>query len=208
MPQCDAATAFSDLQLETSEQSSDPSLTSFADDGVNAGLNYEQGEAVTSFSSDRAEKASDAEWSSLQHGDSSRVEKVLSNVLERDAPLDFSVSATNATPDSRAKASAAAAPTVNFTPLGDLPAAPAVPTNIAEAFAAAQFQKARNLFSIGMTVDPQHGPLYHAYGNMELVSARLKDVRCSSCLLFYCISHSFLPTVFVLPATWKHHGSA
>lgn len=33
---------------------------------------------------------------------------------------------------------------------------------------------ARQLFSVGMQVDPQHGPLYHAYGNMELVS-----VKCS-----------------------------
>lgn len=168
MPQSDA---FSDLDLDGSEQVSDPSLTSFADDGTNAGLNYDQGDAVTSFSADRAEQASDAEWSSLEQGDSSRVMKmkVLSNVLERDAPLDFSLLSSNSTADSRTKASAPV-PTINFTPLGDLPATPAVPTNIAEAFAAAQFQKARNLFSIGMTVDPQHGPLYHAYGNMELVN--------------------------------------
>ena len=35
-------------------------------------------------------------------------------------------------------------------------------------FANKQFKKARHLLSLGMIVDPQHGPLYHAYGNMEL----------------------------------------
>ena len=199
MPQSDA---FSDLDLDSSEQGSDPSLTSFADDGTNAGLNYDQGDAVTSFSADRAEQASDAEWSSLEHGDSNRVMKmkVLSNVLERDAPLDFSLS-SNTTPDSRAKASPS--PAINFTPLGDLPATPAVPTNIAEAFAAAQFQKARNLFSIGMTVDPQHGPLYHAYGNMELVSMHTSScVNVSlSCLIFDSLNAFSLSSL----ATRKHN---
>ena len=33
-----------------------------------------------------------------------------------------------------------------------------------------KFIEARVLFSIGMEVDPYHGPLYHAYGNMELVT--------------------------------------
>jgi hypothetical protein len=37
-------------------------------------------------------------------------------------------------------------------------------------YAAAKFEEARNLFSIGMEVDPYHGPLYHAFGNSELVS--------------------------------------
>ena len=36
------------------------------------------------------------------------------------------------------------------------------------AYANKQFRKARHLLSLGMIVDPQHGPLYHAYGNMEL----------------------------------------
>lgn len=36
-------------------------------------------------------------------------------------------------------------------------------------YAAAKFEEARNLFSIGMEVDPYHGPLYHAFGNSELV---------------------------------------
>lgn len=36
-------------------------------------------------------------------------------------------------------------------------------------YAAAKFKEARNLFSIGMEVDPYHGPLYHAFGNSELV---------------------------------------
>ncbi len=35
-------------------------------------------------------------------------------------------------------------------------------------YANKQFRKARHLLSLGMIVDPQHGPLYHAYGNMEL----------------------------------------
>jgi hypothetical protein len=39
-----------------------------------------------------------------------------------------------------------------------------------EAYAKEQLEKARTLFSIGLAVDPHHGPLYHAYGNMEMVS--------------------------------------
>jgi hypothetical protein len=164
-----AATALSDLDLEGQPDGS--ILPSFSDDGTAAGLNYDHGEAGTSFSSDRAEKASDAEWSSLQnpvYEGKSRVLKVASNILERDSPLDFSVSSRdNNSAPAKSKAVVAA---VTFTPLGDIPAAPAVPTNVAEAFAAAQFQKARHLYSVGMAVDPQHGPLYHAYGNMELVN--------------------------------------
>ncbi len=38
----------------------------------------------------------------------------------------------------------------------------------AAAFAESQFSLARNLFMIGMEINPLHGPLYHAYGNMEL----------------------------------------
>lgn len=38
------------------------------------------------------------------------------------------------------------------------------------AYATSKFEEARQLFSIGMEVDPYHGPLYHAYGNSELVS--------------------------------------
>lgn len=34
-------------------------------------------------------------------------------------------------------------------------------------FAEDKFQQARELFMIGMEADPLHGPLYHAYGNME-----------------------------------------
>jgi hypothetical protein len=164
-----AATALSELELEG--QADGSILPTFSDDGMAAGLNYDHGEASTSFSSDRAEKASDAEWSSLQnpvYEGKSRVLKVASNVLERDSPLDFSVSSRdNNSAPAKSKAVIAA---VTFTPLGDIPAAPAVPTNVAEAFAAAQFQKARHLYSVGMAVDPQHGPLYHAYGNMELVN--------------------------------------
>ncbi len=49
----------------------------------------------------------------------------------------------------------------------DMPPLPIEPTHELRNKAFAQFQKARQLFSIGMIVDPQHGPLYHAYGNME-----------------------------------------
>ena len=31
-----------------------------------------------------------------------------------------------------------------------------------------QLLKARELFSLGLIVDNKHGPLYHAYGNMEM----------------------------------------
>jgi hypothetical protein len=37
-------------------------------------------------------------------------------------------------------------------------------------YARNQYKKARELFALGMIVNPKHGPLYHAYGNMELVS--------------------------------------
>lgn len=36
-------------------------------------------------------------------------------------------------------------------------------------YAEKKFEEARNLFSIGMEADPLHGPLYHAFGNMEMV---------------------------------------
>lgn len=154
----------------------DPSISSFSDDGSIAGLNYVSSETGTSFSSDRADQASDAEWASLNspvHEGKSRVFKVLSNVLERDLPLDFSIAAAslggNHSSPIKLKSGSAATASIAFTPLGDIPAAPAAPTSVAEAFAAAQFHKARHLFSVGMAVDPQHGPLYHAYGNMELV---------------------------------------
>jgi tetratricopeptide (TPR) repeat protein len=39
----------------------------------------------------------------------------------------------------------------------------------AQTFAKQQIVKARLLYSVGMSTDPQHGPLYHAYGNMEMV---------------------------------------
>lgn len=37
-------------------------------------------------------------------------------------------------------------------------------------FSSKQIQLARLLFGLGMKADPQHGPLYHAFGNMENVS--------------------------------------
>lgn len=40
---------------------------------------------------------------------------------------------------------------------------------LAQIFAKEQIDKARLLFAVGMEVDPRHGPLYHAYGNMEMV---------------------------------------
>jgi hypothetical protein len=33
-----------------------------------------------------------------------------------------------------------------------------------------KFQFARHLYEVGREADPMHGALYHAYGNMELVS--------------------------------------
>lgn len=43
-------------------------------------------------------------------------------------------------------------------------------SSTAQIFAKEQVEKARLLFAVGMEVDPQHGPLYHAYGNMEMVN--------------------------------------
>ena len=158
------------------DSESDSSESSFGEDSTTTPLKYVSEDTGTSFSSDRAEHASDAEWASVNsamYEGKNRVFKVLSNVLERDAPLDFSISlssiSSNISSPLRLKVEAGASATITFTPLGDIPEAPAAPTSVAEAFATAQFQKARHLFSVGMAVDPQHGPLYHAYGNMELV---------------------------------------
>ena len=38
------------------------------------------------------------------------------------------------------------------------------------AYAIGQLVHARELFELGLLADSRHGPLYHAYGNMELVS--------------------------------------
>ena len=96
------------------------------------------------------------------------------STLERDPPLDFS------SPDSnrqQQQQQLSAGEAISFGPLGDIPVAPPPPTPAAETFAAAQFRKARHLFSIGMVVDPQHGPLYHAYGNMELRRGNVTGAR-------------------------------
>jgi tetratricopeptide (TPR) repeat protein len=58
--------------------------------------------------------------------------------------------------------------------------APGTPRDQAEdavEFASKQHKKARHLLSLGMVVDPQHGPLYHAYGNMELRHANVTGAR-------------------------------
>jgi len=47
----------------------------------------------------------------------------------------------------------------------------------ANEFAAAQLAKARQLLNIGMLVDPQHGPIYHAFGNMELRHGNITGAR-------------------------------
>lgn len=44
-------------------------------------------------------------------------------------------------------------------------------------FAKQKIEEARQLFSTGMIVDPQHGPLYHAYGNMELRGGNITGAR-------------------------------
>jgi len=49
-------------------------------------------------------------------------------------------------------------------------------------WAAAKIQQARELFAQGLQVDSFHGPLYHAYGNMELVSySTAQSIFTSSC---------------------------
>lgn len=47
----------------------------------------------------------------------------------------------------------------------------------AKNIAAAQFEKARQLFNFGMVLDPYHGPLYHAYGNFELGRGNITGAR-------------------------------
>ena len=43
--------------------------------------------------------------------------------------------------------------------------------SVAAVYNKEQVAKARELYSVGMEADPQHGPLYHAFGNMEMVAA-------------------------------------
>lgn len=62
-----------------------------------------------------------------------------------------------------------------FNPISDVP-----PIDISEnvkVVASDQFSKARYLFNLGMIVDPQHGPLYHAYGNMEMRHNNISGAR-------------------------------
>ncbi len=48
---------------------------------------------------------------------------------------------------------------------------------VALQFAKKQLDKARELYTLGMIVDSRHGPLYHAYGTMEMVrSAFMSDL--------------------------------
>jgi hypothetical protein len=150
---------------------------SFGGNDITAKSNYVNSNGPTSFSSDRAEAASDAEWASTHEGRVKDEERntffAHSNMLEKDLPLDFSIDHATHKVKSGNKVNVDG----SFTPLGDIPEAPAAPTAAAEAFAAAQFQKARDLFSVGMMVDPQHGPLYHAYGNMELRRGNITGAR-------------------------------
>lgn len=44
-------------------------------------------------------------------------------------------------------------------------------------FADSQFKKARELFSLGAIVDSRHGPLYHAYGSMEMRHGNASGAR-------------------------------
>lgn len=44
------------------------------------------------------------------------------------------------------------------------------PSNLtSKGFYRQQLSYARFLFNLGLRADPRHGPLYHAYGNMEMV---------------------------------------
>ena len=61
--------------------------------------------------------------------------------------------------------------------MSDVPLLTANPTLESKKFADMQFKKARHLLSLGMIVDPQHGPLYHAYGNMELRHGNITGAR-------------------------------
>jgi hypothetical protein len=46
----------------------------------------------------------------------------------------------------------------------------ASPTQSKSSFTESQLSYARLLFELGTKADLKHGPLYHAYGNMEMVS--------------------------------------
>jgi len=158
------------------EHTQEQGFISFGGDDISAKSDYVKSKGPTSFSSDRAEAASEAEWASLDPPvkDEERTTFYAhSNMLEKDLPLDFSVNDHTHKVKSGNKVNIDG----SFTPLGDIPEAPAAPTAAAEAFAAAQFQKARDLYSVGMMVDPQHGPLYHAYGNMELRRGNITGAR-------------------------------
>ena len=59
---------------------------------------------------------------------------------------------------------------------------PEAPSKDARIQAMKQFEKARTLFGIGLVVDPQHGPLYHAYGNMEMRRGNFTGARDIFCI--------------------------
>lgn len=153
----------------------------------------------TSFSSYRAYATSNAECANLEISSinneregNDKENKELANTLEKDSPLYFSdyldnidsiIPSLSDTSESYRNDKLKKKSGINskssdqndivkstFTPHGDIPCGPVIPTVVAQTFASSQFQKARHLFIVGMIVDPQHGPLYHAYGNMELVS--------------------------------------
>jgi tetratricopeptide (TPR) repeat protein len=63
-----------------------------------------------------------------------------------------------------------------FNPILDVPPRD-VPSETAKVVADEQFLKARYLFNLGTTVDPQHGPLYHAHGNMEIRHNNISGAR-------------------------------
>ena len=62
-------------------------------------------------------------------------------------------------------------------PFSDLPPASSSLEHDAVTYCKDQVDKARYLLSIGEIVDPQHGPLYHAYGNMELRHGNVTGAR-------------------------------
>jgi len=62
---------------------------------------------------------------------------------------------------------------------------------VALALENAQLIRARELLQLGLLVDLRHGPLYHAYGNMELVSRDVERDRVYSYLDWLNLSNHY-----------------
>ena len=72
----------------------------------------------------------------------------------------------------------------------------APPNSTAIESALQKFDFAQKLFEVGMEADPQHGPLYHAYGNAEMVSILDAILTLTNFFFLFCSLPSFWPWLY------------